>query len=173
MRNLRLTPTQKNALRIDYTRYSPYDDMVIKQATAMDMPLIGGTALELWAYAFGVPCVRKRSDNDLDFLAHSLAQAEAFQAWVRTHIDVNKVQTDVMLVESYNFQPYKMVVDGVLTMSPAYILWAKLGRGSKKDVQDIRWILSLKSLQDEAIQEVIDQLDLTESESDLLQKCMK
>lgn len=172
LRKLKIVGSEKYAVRIACSRYTDLDDIVIKQATAMGMPLIGGTALELWAKATNTPGVRKRSDNDLDFMASSLGEVAGYNEWVGENVDVSKVKTDVMLVRSHDYTPWEVVVDGVLTMKPEYLLWSKLTRGSEKDKNDIKWILSIKSLRDEDIQNILDKLGLTQKEADLLQECL-
>lgn len=173
LRRLNIQPTVEGVVRISCSRYSDLDDSVIKKATDLGMPLIGGTALELWAKATGTPGVRKRSDNDLDFLSNSVSKTTKFDSWVRKEVDTDKVKTDVMLVRSHDFSKWETVVDGVLTMKLQYLLWSKLTRGSEKDKQDIKWILSVKQLKDEDIQEILDELGLTEREANLLEECLK
>lgn len=172
-RLIKVKGLSKNAVRISCSRYSDLDDQVIKKATEFGLPLIGGTALELWAKATNTPGVRTRSDNDLDFIANNLAKVHSFDDWVRESSDPDKVKTDVMLVRSHDFTPWITMVDGVLTMRPEYLLWSKLTRGSQKDKQDIKWILSIKDLPDSAIQKVLDELGLTQQEADLLSECLE
>lgn len=161
-----------NTVRIQCSRYSVLDDKIIKKATELGLPLIGGTALELWAKVTNTPNVRTRSDNDIDVLSNSLSKLREFQAWVQEYIPQDKVQTDVLLVKSHDFSKWVVMVDGVLTMKPEYLLWSKLTRGSEKDKQDIKWILTIKSLKDEDIQLILDELGLTQEEADLLNECL-
>ena len=165
--------TKAKACRVACSRYSDLDDKVIKKATEMGIPLIGGTALEVWAAATETEGVRKRSDNDLDFIVGSLDKSREFSKWVKENIDPSKVKVDLMLVRSHDFKPYRTLVDGVLVMKPEYLLWQKLTRGSDKDKQDIKWLLSISDLSDEAIETVINELGITQEEYDLLMSIME
>lgn len=172
LRNLNINPSTTLLSRVGCSRYADVDDKVVHKATSFGLPLIGGTALELWAKATSTPGVRKRSDNDLDFISNGDDAAREFQYWVMSNVDPDKVKVDIMQVKSHNFSKWEVVLDGVLTMKLEYLLWSKLTRGSEKDKQDIKWILSIKELTDEEIQSVIDELGLTEDEANLLNECL-
>lgn len=165
--------TKVKACRVAYSRYSDLDDKVIKKATETGLPLIGGTALEVWAAATGTEGVRKRSDNDLDFIVGSISKSQEFSKWVKENIDPEKVKVDLMLVRSHDFEPYKTLVDGVLVMKPEYLLWQKLTRGNDRDKKDIKWLLSISDLSDEAIEQVIGELGITQEEYDMLVSIME
>jgi hypothetical protein len=151
--------------------FLPEEKITIAKATSLGLPLIGGSALKLISKSLGIPMTRLRT-KDLDFIASSLPEVATYEDWVKENIDTDKVKTDVMLVRSHDFSKWETMVDGVLTMKPEYLLWSKLTRGSEKDKQDIKWILSIKELSDEAIQSVLDDLGLTQEEADLLEECL-
>lgn len=155
--------------KICCSRYSDLDDKVIEYATSLGLPLIGGTALEIWASATNTPGVRKRSDNDLDFIALSCKQIEDFRAWLISNIDPDIVKTDIYVGDS-NITPYIKEVNGVLVMSLPYILWSKLTRPdrSEKDIQDIKWISTVSQVTDEELVECLEDLGVTAEEINLL-----
>lgn len=159
-------------LKIQCSRYSDLDDIVIAKASEMGLPLIGGTALEIWAGETGHFGVRTRSQNDLDFIASDEHTAKEFGKWVRENIDTSKVKVDVMLTRSVDFSPYVKEVHGVKVMSLPYILWSKLSRASKTDLQDIKWILTNPSVSDDELNDIFADFGLTKKEESLLMNVM-
>lgn len=159
-----------NLRKISCSKYSDLDDMVINKATDLGLPLIGGTALEVWANHYGTPGVRKRSDNDLDFISSDGEVNQEFSNWVKENIPSDKVKVDIHFVQSHDFTNYIRSVDGTLIMAPEYLLWSKLTRSdrSNKDIKDIQWILSISQLTDEEINNALDDLGVTENEFELL-----
>ena len=155
--------------RIACSHYSDMDDLVINKATEIGLPLIGGTALEVLSNYYKVPGVRKRSDNDLDFLATDAGDIEEFSQWLRTNIDPDKVKVDIYL-EDENALTYSMMADGTLVMKPEYLIWSKLTRSdrSQKDIDDIRWLTSIPDLSDEDISSCLDDLGVTTEEFNYL-----
>lgn len=129
---------------LQFTKYSPYDELIILKASALGMPLIGGTALEVLDGAYGKSGVRKRSDNDLDFTTNSDKAKDALQQWVKANVDTDKVQVDVYLVKSH-ILPKQLIknANGVLVLEPEYIIWSKLQRLSEQDKKDIKWLLTI------------------------------
>lgn len=170
-RELNITVTKQS--RIACSRYTDLDEIVIHKMTELGIPLIGGTALEIWAKVTNTPNVRKRSDNDIDGISSDLYKVSQFNQWASKNIDPDKVETDIMLVRSHDFTPWITVVDGILIMKPEYLLWSKLTRRTEKDRQDIKWILSIDSLSDEDIQYVLDTLGLTQEEADFLNSILQ
>lgn len=154
--------------KIQCSKYSDLDDMVITKASELGMPLIGGTALEIIANYYNVPGVRIRSNNDLDFLCADSSLIKEFRKWLIENIDPNKVQVDVYTDAPSNYRDYILNIDGVLVMSPAYLLWSKLTRASEKDIQDIKWISTIPQLTDEEINNALDDLGVTQKEFDNL-----
>lgn len=157
-------------IKIACSKYSDFDDKVIYKASELGLPLIGGTALEVWANYFNVPGARKRSNNDLDFISNDLPQINEFQSWVRENIDSSKVQVDVMHVQSHDFSEYIREVNGVLIMAPEYLLWSKLIRSdrSDKDLKDIKWLLTIEQMSDEDITYAFENLGVTDEEIELI-----
>lgn len=155
--------------RIQCSRYSDLDEQVIRKASELGLPLIGGTALEVLAGYYGTPGVRKRSDNDLDFLTTDRKKIIEFKKWLVKNIDPDKVQVDVYVDAPKNYKDYIMNVDGTLVMRPEYLMWSKLTRASEKDIKDIKWLLSIRQVTDEEISTAMEDLGLTEKEINLLE----
>ena len=133
-----------NNNKIAYTQYSIFDEKIIQKASSLSMPLIGGTALEVLATAFKKADVRKRSDNDLDFITDSELAKDELQKWVRLNTNAEKVQVDVYLIKSHTL-PKQLVmnVNDILVMAPEYLIWSKLQRLSEQDKKDIKWLFSI------------------------------
>ena len=146
-----------------YTVYSEFDDLIIRQASQLGLPLIGGTALEVLSYYFQYPCHRIRSDNDLDFIADNDTSYRALAHWVSLHSTAAAVQVDVMLIKSHHIpQHLLLIVEGVKVMSPEYLVWSKLQRFSSKDEVDILWLLNITS--PDKLEECFELLGVTELE---------
>ena len=161
-------------IRIACSKYSDLDDLVLNQASKSGLPLIGGTALEVWANYYSIPGVRKRSDNDLDFISSDLSQISEFQDWVRDNIDLDKVKVDIMHVTSHDFTPYIREVNGLLIMAPEYLLWSKLIRSdrSEKDLTDIKWILTIEQMSDDDLSTALEDLGVTDEEIELIESLL-
>lgn len=161
-----------NKVRIACSKYSDLDDKVINKASELGFPLIGGTALEILADYYKVDGVRKRSDNDLDFISKDNKNKYYFMSWVQENIDPEKVDVDFYDEAPNNYKDYIMNVNGVLVMSPTYLMWSKLTRGTNKDITDVKWLLSIPQLTDNEIVEAMEDLILTDDEIDLLQSLL-
>lgn len=128
---------------IRFTRYSEFDDIIIANAPRLGLPLIGGTALEILADYFMIPDVRKRSDNDLDFIVDNFEQKEKFENWIKQNIKSNRVKIDIMFIQSHTI-PKELIIHhkSILVMAPEYIIWSKLQRATPKDIEDIIWLFN-------------------------------
>lgn len=158
--------------KIKCSYYSDLDEQVIEKATELGMPLIGGTALEILANHYGTSGVRKRSNNDLDFLSDDKAKIAKLRKYLVNNIDPDKVQVDVHTQVPKGWKKYAMNVDGVLVMSPAYLIWSKLTRWSEKDQIDIKWLLTIKQLSDDEINNTLDDLGVTQEEFERLESLL-
>lgn len=159
-------------IRIACSKYSDLDDKVIAKASELGFPLIGGTALEVLADYYKVSGVRKRSDNDLDFISKGNKNKWYFTNWIQENIDPEKVEVDFYDEAPENYRDYIMNIDGVLVMSPTYLMWSKLIRGTSKDITDVKWLLSIPQLTDDEIVKAMEDLILTDDEIDLLQSLL-
>lgn len=88
------------------------------------------------------------------------------------NIDPDKVQVDVYTQVPKGWKKYAMNVDGVLVMSPAYLIWSKLTRWSEKDQTDIKWLLTIKQLSDDEINNTLDDLGVTQEEFERLESLL-
>ena len=159
----------KNLLRAACSKYSAFDDLVISKASELNMPLIGGTALEVLGSHFNNPGCRKRSENDLDFIATDANNLDSFQEWLFGNIDSSRVSVDVYLADE-NVLRYSMSANGVRVMRPEYLIWAKLTRPdrSQKDLDDIKWLLSIKQMSDDDLSAALNDLGVTDAEINTL-----
>jgi len=170
VRNLITVLEDQNVLgcdRVSCSRYSDLDKKVLNHAFDLDMPLIGGTALEILGSHFGKTGFRKRSDNDLDFITNSQEALDTFSAWLKINIDPSKVKTDVMLITSFKIpQDQILNLGGVLVMSPEFLIWQKVQRWSEKDKQDIAWLLTISNI--DKLESLLEEMGITEYELDRL-----
>lgn len=159
-----------NLKKIAYTKYSDVDELVINKASEMGMPLIGGTALEVLGNYYHRSGFRKRSFNDLDFLGTNAESVEQFQDWVKQNTDPDKVKVDIYLESDEKLQ-FSLDMEGILVMKPEYLIWSKLSRPdrSQKDIEDIKWLLSIEEMSDEELSDALDTLGVTDEEFHLLQ----
>ncbi|MFA6831897.1 MAG: hypothetical protein WCR36_06470 [Bacteroidaceae bacterium] len=153
--------------RIACTHYNDADEKVILKASSLGMPLIGGTALEVLADYYHVPCIRKRSENDLDFSSTSEVAIKNFKSWVVANTDPDKVKVDIYSIPHLKI-PFelKLNIKGVLVMSPIYLIWSKLQRANDKDIKDIIWLLTLVTPED--LEEWLSRLGVTDGEIELI-----
>jgi hypothetical protein len=146
-----------------YTQYSEFDDGIIRHASKLGLPLIGGTAMEVLSKYFDYPCHRIRSDNDLDFITDNDSTCKLLADWVSLYSNSPVVQVDVMLIKSHHIPPdYILEVDGVKVMTPEYLIWSKLQRFSSKDEVDIQWLLQIAS--PDKLEACFERLGITEQE---------
>lgn len=158
--------------RVECSRYSDLDDQVIAKMTEIGIPLIGGTALEVLGHYYGKKGFRKRSDNDIDGLTTSKYEQYLLSEWLKKNIDPDKVQVDLFTDASFNYKDFIMSANGVLVMSPAYLIWSKLDRLSQKDKVDIEWLISLIS-EDELFNALDELPPLSERAGEFLSKFFK
>lgn len=158
-----------------FTVYSRLDVPTIVTATKLKLPLIGGTALEMWANYYNIPTSCPRSENDIDFISDSDGKTAALVDWVRTvrQQTKRKYSVDVFQVRSHYFLKYAVYMGDVLVMNLPYLLWSKLIRFEERDIIDIKWILSISAISDEEISEVLEDLGVTDEEIERLNKIIK
>ena len=83
------------------TIYTNDDNLILSKATEFEMPLIGGTALELLANYYHVSGVRKRSNNDFDFIADQDFKIIKMKNWLAEEINPKNIQVDIMSIKSH------------------------------------------------------------------------
>lgn len=165
----KLSKIQDSLSRIQCSRYSDLDDKIISKASSLGFPLIGGTALEILADYYSVDGVRKRSNNDLDFLSKDNKNKLYFMSWIQENIDPDKVEVDFYDEAPKQYKNYILDINGILVMNPVYLIWSKLIRGSEKDITDIKWLLSIPQISDKEIIDGMEDLGLKDEEIELLQ----
>lgn len=166
--------------------YSSLDVPVVRNATFYSLMLIGGTATQLLARAYGVKERRKRSINDLDFLTtyqnkninkfNKVLQEQGFiedsdseymQNW---HNEEAGVDVDILVSYEPDVMDRAIKVKGVLVQEPCWQFVQKLQRivtgfsdKKKTDVQDINTLYDIidkrgeiEKLQNLIVQEIPD-----------------
>lgn len=93
-------------------------------------------------------------------------------SWIQENIDPDKVEVDFYDEAPKQYKNYILDIDGILVMNPVYLIWSKLIRASKKDLTDIKWLLSIPQLTDEELSEGMDDLGLKKSEIALLESLL-
>ena len=93
-------------------------------------------------------------------------------SWIQENIDPDKVEVDFYDEAPKQYKNYILDIDGILVMNPVYLIWSKLIRGSKRDLTDIKWLLSIPQLTDEELSEGMDDLGLKKSEIALLESLL-
>lgn len=158
-----------NLKKIKCSRYTDLDDKVISKASKLGLPLIGGTALEIWASELNISGVRKRSDNDLDFVTDKTSLEYLITDWCRENIDPGKVRVDIFKEQPQNL-PKELIrkVHGVLVMDPIYLIWHKVQRATDKDKQDLKWLLSFVDIDELSYWLDADNLGITKDEEQLI-----
>lgn len=163
-------------MRIVCSKYSDLDELVIQKASSLNLPLTGGTALEVWADYFNRTDVRKRSDNDIDIIRLRDYESLEFQKWIKSDIDFTKVKVDFAPASPSKRLTDKFVttVNGVVIMTLPYIAWAKIVREDRsvKDFTDLKWIFSITQISDDEFSEAFNILGLTDEQIDYLNKVL-
>lgn len=160
---------KKLRLKVDDSRvkiidsYSSLDVPIVKKASFCNLMLIGGTAVQLLARAYGVKELRKRSINDLDFLtsARNKRGIEDFKDALKSQGFVpfkmgesdymlnyeNKdvgVEVDVLISWEPDVMERAVTVKGILVQDPCWQFLQKVQRiagglstKSETDTQDL------------------------------------
>lgn len=165
LRKLRLT---RNSIHI-IDSYSSLDIPIVRKASYYSLMLIGGTATQLLARAYGVKERRKRSINDLDFLTSAKNQGgvKAFERVIQEHgftpaskdnfeymlnYENKEVGCDVDVLISWepDIMDRAIRVNGILVQDPCWQFVQKLQRittgfGSKRttDTQDLNTLFDV------------------------------
>lgn len=152
-----------------FENYTTIDETIVRLASNHRLYLIGGTAIDMLCRNYGVSNNRSRSNNDIDFLsfATNLPQTQEYvkklmyQYGFTKDIDskymitaVNNavgVDVDILIDYDSNSPEYGMTVNGILVMSPCYMVYSKLDRylnsineeRRKIDIADIETLLKI------------------------------
>lgn len=183
--NLRQLSLIKDSYQI-FDSYSSLDVPVVRSATFYSLMLIGGTATQLLARAYGVRERRQRSINDLDFLTtyqnksisnfNKVLEEQGFvedsdseymQNWHNSEVDVD---VDILISYEPHVMDRSIKVNGILVQEPCWQFIQKLQRivtgfSNKKDtdVQDLNTLYDIidkrgeiEKLQNLIVQEIPD-----------------
>lgn len=136
-----------------FSIYSDFDRSVIKEAGKYNMYLIGGTAIEVWLNYLNIKGWRKRSDNDLDFLAVNSNNSNKtwiqFNEWTERNRITDKVKIDT-LVERNVPKEFLIKIKDIKVLHPIWMFKSKLIRmsGLSKSKDKERYQTDFKDLID-------------------------
>lgn len=131
---------------------------VIAKATQLELPLIGSSALALWADSYGDTFTRK--PRDLDFICYDAERSKRFSIF-RTWCILNNESPDVYSVHNEKVFNYTTKIDGVLTLTLPALFYRLLVRNTKKSLEDCKWILSRDyGYTDEEFQSTLEDLGI-------------
>lgn len=152
-----------------FENYTTVDESIVRLASNYQLHLIGGTAIDMLCRYYGISNNRSRSNNDIDFLSFAVNLSQTreyveeimYQYGFTKDIDSkymitavnNTVRTNVDILIDYNSNSpeYGMTVNGILVMSPCYMVYSKLDRylnsineeRRKIDIADIETLLKI------------------------------
>ena len=152
-----------------FENYTTVDEPIVRLASNYQLYLIGGTAIDMLCRHYGISNNRNRSNNDIDFLSF-VVNLPRTQEYVEeliyrygftkgidskymitaTNHDVG-VDVDILIDYDSNNPEYGMTVNGILVMSPCYMVYNKLDRylnsineeRRKIDIADIETLLKI------------------------------
>lgn len=159
-----------NIIKPLFENYTTIDEPIVRLASNYQLYLIGGTAIDMLCRHYGISNNnRNRSNNDIDFLSFAVNLSRTqeyveelmYQYGFTKGIDskymitaVNntvKVDVDILIDYDSNNSEYGMTVNGILVMSPCYMVYSKLDRylnsineeRRKIDIADIETLLKI------------------------------
>lgn len=136
-----------------FTKYSKFDSDIINKASSCGLPIIGGTAIEIWLTHYNLKGWRSRSQNDLDFIADmtksSTKKSEIeFRDWVQMYTDDTKVKIDIFETHTAVNPNIIRTIGGILVIHPAFIICSKVNRMTTLKPSDERYIKDKKDIWD-------------------------
>lgn len=152
-----------------FENYTTVDEPIVKLASSYQLYLIGGTAIDMLCRNYGINNNRNRSNNDIDFLSfatnliktqeyvNKLMYLYNFKKDIESScmITMNNsnvgVDVDILIDYDSNNLEYGTMVNGILVMSPCYMVYSKLDRylnsineeRRKIDIADIETLLKI------------------------------
>ena len=152
-----------------FGNYTTVDEPIVRLASNYQLYLIGDTVIDMLCRHYGISNNRNRSNNDIDFLSFAVNLPRT-QEYVEeliyqysftkgidskymitaTNHDVG-VDVDILIDYDGNNSEYGMTVNGILVMSPCYMVYNKLDRylnsineeRRKIDIADIETLLKI------------------------------
>lgn len=135
-----------NAIKPLFESYTSIDETIVRSASNHKLYLIGGTAIDMLCRHYNISNNRNRSNNDIDFLSFATNYTRT-KEYVGKLIDLYNfkkdidseymitmkndnlgVDVDILIDYDNNNLQYGMIVNDVLVMSPAYMVYTKLDR---------------------------------------------
>lgn len=152
-----------------FENYTTVDEPIVRLASNYQLYLIGGTAIDMLCRHYGISNNRNRSNNDIDFLsfatnlsktqeyANKLMHLYNFRKDIESSymITMNNsnvgVDVDILIDYDSSNLEYGMTANGILVMSPCYMVYSKLDRylnsineeRRKIDIADIETLLKI------------------------------
>lgn len=152
-----------------FENYTTVDEPIVRLASNYQLYLIGGTAIDMLCRHYGISNNRNRSNNDIDFLSfatnlsktqecvNKLMHLYNFRKDIESSymITMNNsnvgVDVDILIDYDSSNLEYGMTVNGILVMSPCYMVYNKLDRylnstneeRKKVDIADIETLLKI------------------------------
>lgn len=158
-----------NIIKPLFENYTTVDEPIVRLASNYQLYLIGGTAIDMLCRNYGISNNRSRSNNDIDFLSfatnlpktqeyvNKLMYLYNFKKDIESNymITMNNsnigVDVDILIDYDSSNLEYGMTVNGILVMSPCYMVYNKLDRylnsvneeRRKIDIADIETLLKV------------------------------
>ena len=152
-----------------FENYTTVDEPIVRLASNYQLYLIGGTAIDMLCRHYGISNNRNRSNNDIDFLsfAVNLSRTQEYVEELMYQYGFTKgidskymitatnhdagVDVDILIDYDSNNPEYGTTVNGILVMSPCYMVYSKLDRylnsineeRRKIDIADIETLLKI------------------------------
>lgn len=122
-----------------FENYTTVDEPIVRLVSNYQLYLIGGTAIDMLCRHYGISNNRSRSNNDIDFLSFAV------------NLPRTQEYVDILIDYDSNNPEYGMTVNGILVMSPCYMVYSKLDRylnsineeRRKIDIADIETLLKI------------------------------
>lgn len=158
-----------NIIKPLFENYTTVDEPIVRLASNYQLYLIGGTAIDMLCRHYDISNNRNRSNNDIDFLsfATNLSKTQEYvnklmhlynfrkdieSSYMITMNNSNVgVDVDILIDYDSNNLEYGITVNGILVMSPCYMVYSKLDRylnstneeRRKIDIADIETLLKI------------------------------
>lgn len=152
-----------------FENYTTVDEPIVRLASNYQLYLIGGTAIDMLCRHYSINNNRNRSNNDIDFLsfATNLSKTQEYvnklmhlynfrkdiESSYMITMNNSNVGVDVDILIDYDSSnlEYSTTVNGILVMSPCYMVYNKLDRylnstneeRKKIDIADIETLLKI------------------------------
>ena len=134
-----------NIIKPLFEVYTVLDESIVKIASSYNLYLRGDTAIDVLCHHYGVNNDRHRCNNNIDFLSLdvNLRQVQEYVDKLTRQYNFEKdidedcmitmsnndgVNINIAIDDDQNNIRYSMAINGILVMSPSYMLYNKLDR---------------------------------------------